>query len=118
MSKYLIIFSILALSILPALSLAQSDVDTSGAASCAVINTNLRYGSKDSIQNTNAVSILQDFLNSHNYLSSSPTGFFGAMTKQAVVAFQRDNNISAIPQDLLVRKQDKKFRILTVMEQK
>jgi peptidoglycan hydrolase-like protein with peptidoglycan-binding domain len=97
MNKY-IISSIIALSfIIPAVSLAQSaDVDTSGDTTCAIISINLRYSSRDA-STGGAVSVLQDFLNSHGYLSIQPTGFFGSMTRSAVIAFQNANGISATP---------------------
>ncbi len=88
---------VIAFAIFPCISFAQAtDVDTSGNASCAVISVNLRYLSRDSGTN-GAVSVLQDFLNSKGYLSSQPTGFFGSMTRTAVIAFQTANGISATP---------------------
>jgi len=88
---------LVALAIFPIVSFAQAtDVDTSGTSSCAVISVNLRYLSRDS-STGGAVSVLQDFLNSKGYLSSQPTGFFGSMTRTAVIAFQTANGISATP---------------------
>lgn len=81
----------------PFTSSAQSaDVDTSKDASCAIIPVNLRYGLTDAKTN-GAVSLLQDFLNSHGYLTTQPTGFFGSMTRTAVIAFQTANGIPATP---------------------
>jgi hypothetical protein len=73
-----------------------TDVDTAGASSCAVISQNLRYLTRDA-NGSNDVAILQDFLNSHGYLKSQPTGFFGAVTRRAVIAFQNDNGLRATP---------------------
>ena len=97
MKKY-VVAGFVALVFLPSLSSAQAvaDIDTSGTASCAIISVNLRYLSRDS-STGGAVSVLQDFLNSKGYLSSQPTGFFGSMTRTAVIAFQTANGISATP---------------------
>lgn len=96
--KKLLITNLIVLSIsIPYISSAQSvDVDTSNDASCAIITTNLRYGSTD-IKTGGSVSVLQDFLNTNGYLTSQPTGFFGSMTRSAVRAFQNANNIPANP---------------------
>lgn len=92
-----VLTGVVALSlIVPAVSLAQSDVDTSGDASCAVLSVNLRYRSTDA-GTDGAVSVLQDFLNSRGYLSVQPTGFFGSLTRAAAAAFQSANGISATP---------------------
>src|SRR3989338_5023311 len=80
---------------LPTLVLAVvSDVDPDdGGAQCVSLNFNLKYRSRDA--NTNGeVSTLQDFLQSQNYLSSEPTGYFGILTLKAVKDFQRDNGIT------------------------
>jgi hypothetical protein len=92
MKKSLVILlGVLALA--PAVVLAQqADIDTSNAPSCAVLNNNLRYGSRDT--SGDDVSVLQDFLNTKGYLNSQPTGFFGHMTFAAVQAFQSANAIS------------------------
>jgi peptidoglycan hydrolase-like protein with peptidoglycan-binding domain len=84
----------LALLLTPSLIFAeQSDVDPTGAQACADISSNLKYGTRDS-GGVTSVSILQDFLNTKNYLATQPTGFFGRATFMAVKAFQKDNNIS------------------------
>src|SRR3989338_490180 len=80
---------------LPTLVLAVvSDVDPDdGGSQCVLLNFNLKYRSRDA--NTNGeVSTLQDFLQSQNYLSSEPTGYFGILTLKAVKDFQRDNGIT------------------------
>lgn len=96
MKKYILSGVMILSLVMPVVSLAQSDVDTSGDAACATISINLRYGARDASIG-GAVSILQDFLNSHGYLSVQPTGFFGSMTRVAVAAFQNANGISATP---------------------
>ncbi len=94
--KKSILYSVLVLVLLltPSLIFAQqSDVDPTGSQACAIINNNLKYGTRDSSGATD-ISILQDFLNTKNYLTAQPTGFFGRATLIAVKAFQKDNNIS------------------------
>ena len=73
-----------------------SDTDISNDNSCAIINSNIRYLSRDANGSTD-VSILQDFLNERGYLKSQPTGFFGSATRRAVIAFQNDNGLRATP---------------------
>jgi hypothetical protein len=46
-------------------------------------------------QESDEVLTLQDYLHDAGYLSVMPNGYFGASTRQAVVAFQRDHGISA-----------------------
>lgn len=95
MKKYILILSLFSLFLIPALSFAQqTEVDPTGAASCADIGQNLRYGNRDSDANNNAVSMLQDFLNTNGFLTATPTGFFGNATLKAVKAFQKSNGIT------------------------
>jgi|GEM_PF-1626947 len=94
LNNSLLALVILATSLIPSIIHAQqSDTDTSGAPTCAIISNNLRYGARDSGSSSD-VSILQDFLNTKGYLSSAPTGFFGHLTMNAVKAFQSANGIS------------------------
>ena len=51
----------------------------------ASITDSLTLGSKGS-----QVIELQEFLRAHNYFSASPTGYFGKLTKDAVIEFQKD----------------------------
>ena len=55
-----------------------------------VITQNLGYGSFSS-----QVVTLQSFLIQHGYLRGSVTGYFGNMTRKAVMQFQKDNTISS-----------------------
>ncbi len=99
MKKYIfaLLFVAAFFSINPFLSQAETDVDTSGGASCADIQYNLRYGMRDAASNGNSVSILQDFLYSNGFLTLQPTGFFGSLTRTAVSAFQNKYSIQATP---------------------
>ncbi|MEQ1499964.1 MAG: peptidoglycan-binding protein [Parcubacteria group bacterium] len=98
MKKYILSLAVVTTLLLtPLITIAESDVDPSGDTSCAVLKVNLRYGMRDTNANDNSVSILQDFLNTNGYLTSQPSGFFGSMTRSAVVAFQKTYNISATP---------------------
>ena len=68
------------------LSDSVDDSSLSGG-TCINLENNLTYGKRDS--NTNGeITKLQTFLHNNNYLTSSPTGFFGLQTKTAVKAFQ------------------------------
>jgi peptidoglycan hydrolase-like protein with peptidoglycan-binding domain len=99
MTKYIISALLLATSFSfgsPFAFAQTTDVDTTGANSCAIISINLRYLSRDVSGGTD-VSILQDFLNGRGYLKSQPTGFFGSATRRAVIAFQNDNGLRATP---------------------
>ena len=70
----------------------QTTVDNSQ--NCLVLGQQLQYRSRDS-QTNGDVSSLQDFLQSQGYLSSEPTGYFGLVTRRAVIAFQKANGLSA-----------------------
>lgn len=71
-----------------------SDIDTQKAqGSCVDLQNNLRYRSRDANTN-NEVSSFQDFLQTNNYLSLEPTGFFGIMTLKAAKDFQKAVGIS------------------------
>ncbi len=95
MNKYIIGSVLLVSSFVPVFSFAQNaDINPSDAPECADIIANLGYTSRDSVANGNGVSILQDFLNSNNYLTSLPSGYFGRLTLTAVKAFQIANGIS------------------------
>lgn len=62
---------------------------TGGQSSDILITQNLGYGSFNS-----QVVTLQSFLIEHGYLKGSVTGYFGNMTRKAVMWFQKDNAIS------------------------
>ncbi len=57
--------------------------------SCVELSIDLKYGDKN-----NEVTKLQTFLKSKGYFTENPTGFFGTVTENAVIAFQKANNIS------------------------
>ncbi len=69
-------------------------MNPSDTSACADILVNLAYGTKDTYVNGNAVSMLQDFLNSNGFLTVNPTGYFGRATLAAVKSFQTANGIS------------------------
>ncbi len=60
---------------------------------CLDLSNSLTYRSRD-VSTGGDVSALQDFLQAKGYLNSEPTGFFGAMTLQAVKKFQQANSIN------------------------
>lgn len=73
---------------------AVGDVDPQiETSSCVELTVNMRYRSTDA-QTGGQVSLLQDFLQSRNFLTSEPTGFFGILTLQAVKNFQMSVSIS------------------------
>jgi hypothetical protein len=61
---------------------------------CTNLSTNLKIGSKDSSENID-VSLLQYFLYSKGYMNINPTGYFGNITQQAVIDFQRSEGLPA-----------------------
>ncbi|MDP3965772.1 MAG: peptidoglycan-binding protein [bacterium] len=70
-------------------------------AECTDLQNNLSYRSTDS-QTSGEVSLLQAFFQSVTspttgvqYLTGEPTGFFGQLTKAAVIQFQTDNGLTA-----------------------
>ena len=63
------------------------EFDQMQTSSCLSLKYNLTYRSRDASTN-GEVSDLQDFLNINGYLSSEPTGYFGAATVAAVKKFQ------------------------------
>ena len=77
----------------------QGDMDpnsvsgTTNATQCISLTNNFAKGTRDA-QVNNEVSLLQDFL-SPKYLQVEPTGYFGAMTLNAVQAFQRESGFNA-----------------------
>ncbi len=96
MKKYIIFGLVLSLFISPVFVSAQlDDIDpetTGDSSACVSLQNNLKHKMRDA--NTNGeVSILQDFLQSEDYLTSEPTGYFGLATLRAVKAFQKANNL-------------------------
>lgn len=94
MKKYILSLFILSAGFLPLVSFGQVvDIDPApGESGCVSLQNNLRYKSRD-INTNGEVSTLQDFLQSQNYLSSEPTGYFGGLTLRAVKDFQSANGI-------------------------
>jgi peptidoglycan hydrolase-like protein with peptidoglycan-binding domain len=98
MKKYILMFSVLGLLIMPLVSRATVDEDLidvdpdPNTSTCVSLSYNLRYQSRDATTN-GEVSSLQDFLQSKGYLNSEPTGYFGLLTVAAVKKFQGANSI-------------------------
>ncbi len=61
------------------------------AKKCLDTTTTLMYG----MQNT-WVTIAQELLNKSSYLSHAPTGFFGPLTREAVIKFQAEHGIDRV----------------------
>jgi hypothetical protein len=94
MKKYISMFSVLALLVMPFVSGAvDADIDPNPTdTACVSLAYNLRYQSRD-IATNGEVSTLQDFLQSNGYLNNEPTGYFGLLTLKAVKSFQGANSI-------------------------
>lgn len=73
-------------------------VKTSGSSTvskisaCTTLTKTLSLGSKDTKTSTN-VAKLQKYLNSIGYTKFKPTGYFGALTRTAVIDFQKKNKL-------------------------
>jgi hypothetical protein len=61
---------------------------------CVSITSNMRTGISDVYANGD-VSLLQSYLRAAGYLDSTPTGYFGARTRAAVIALQTENGLPA-----------------------
>jgi hypothetical protein len=61
---------------------------------CTNLSSNLKFGSKDRVSNSD-VSRLQNFLNSQGYMKIAATGYFGNLTREAVVNFQKKESLPA-----------------------
>jgi len=98
MKKYILMFFVLGLLIMPSVSSATVDEDLIDVdpnpidSICVSLVYNLRYQSRDATTN-GEVSTLQDFLQSKGYLNSEPTGYFGLLTFKAAKDFQSANGI-------------------------
>jgi len=93
--KYTIV-SLAILGLLPLISYAQTkpgDVPPTDTNTCLTLQNNMGYRAQD-ISTNGEVSILQDFLSAQGYLTSSPTGFFGLLTVNAVKNFQSSVGLS------------------------
>ncbi len=64
-----------------------SSIKMTYSGQCLNIPRNTKYGDRDS-KTRGSVSMLQDFLYKQGYLSSAPTGYFGASTRDAAALFQ------------------------------
>lgn len=101
MKKYLLGLALFALALVPNVSLAQTPSNSVGgvassvsgkAPACPFISRTLNLVSRGS-----EVSSLQEYLISGGYLEfDGPTGYFGALTRQAVRNWQRANNLKAV----------------------
>ena len=83
------------------ITVTGSDLPPPPEAECTDLQNELSYRSTDS-QTGGEVSLLQAFFQAATspttgvqYLTGEPTGFFGQLTKAAVIQFQRDNNLTA-----------------------
>ncbi len=95
MKKYISTLFLVGFLMVPGLSFAQqADVNPAGTSACADINANIGFGNRDSDVNSNAVSMLQDFLSTSGFLTATPSGYFGSATLKAIKAFQAANGIS------------------------
>lgn len=76
-----------------ALSLQETPIDPlPKKPTCLNIQGNLMFGSTDTAT-TEDVTLLQQFLQEEGYLKSSPTGFYGNLTRTAVKDYQNSNGI-------------------------
>jgi len=81
---------------------AESVLQTSSAlmlptssAVCLSLAHSMSIGSRDT-STEGEVTVLQTFLADKGYLLSEPTGYFGSLTKKAVVDFQKANKVDPI----------------------
>ncbi len=85
-----IVFSILAIALaFGSLSVVQAQTAT--AADCVQINSTVKTGSRGT-----AVLKLQNFLIAKGYETVLATGYFGSLTKQALIDFQQQNGVEAV----------------------
>ncbi len=92
MKKYLSIFLIFSLFIIPSMSFAEEATLTSVNV-CVDLTKNLRYKMRDTSASKD-ITNLQAFLKNKNYITVLPTGYFGVATLKGVKDFQRINNIT------------------------
>lgn len=71
----------------------QADIDPNVTSnSCVLISSNLGQGASS---RNGDVGKVQDFLIDNGYLNSESTGYFGSMTKKAVIAYQTKKGFTA-----------------------
>lgn len=88
-------FSYAAISVTPYTATVTSvDFGPGPVVLCTSLNGIVRYGQHDTSE-IKPVTILQNFLNQHGYLSTTVTGYFGPLTFRAVKAFQAKNGLQA-----------------------
>jgi peptidoglycan hydrolase-like protein with peptidoglycan-binding domain len=75
--------------ILPGLVFSSVVPELASQTSYRQLTNNLSLGSKGL-----EVTMMQDLLRSRGYLNTSPTGYFGSLTKSAVIKYQSDNGIT------------------------
>ncbi len=75
---------------------AVTTVSTTPATSgsyCLYLKNNMTLGSRDS-DTSGEVTLLQDYLRENGFLNSESTGYYGQLTKNAVIAFQKKYGVS------------------------
>lgn len=92
MKKYLFIFLVFSLFIIPNISFGEEATLTSVNV-CVDLTKNLRYKMRDT-STSKDITNLQAFLKNKNYITVLPTGYFGVATLKGVKDFQRINNIT------------------------
>jgi peptidoglycan hydrolase-like protein with peptidoglycan-binding domain len=107
-------------SFLPSISFGQTTGLSSGVNNlpsptsvCFSIDSNLSVGARDRMTNGSVIN-LQAFLRSRGHLKAEPTGYFGALTLQAVKDFQRANGLP--PTGFFGAMSRAKMRVLTCNE--
>lgn len=68
---------------------------SAGSSSTTTVNTNKTYATLKEGMKSSAVTTLQNKLKDLGYFNNTATGYYGSVTKSAVVAFQKANNLAA-----------------------
>lgn len=92
MKKYLFIFLVFSLFIIPNISFGEEATLTSVNV-CVDLTKNLRYKMRDT-STSKDITNLQAFLKNKNYITVLPTGYFGVATLKGVKDFQKKHNIT------------------------
>ncbi|MCR4334480.1 MAG: peptidoglycan-binding protein [Patescibacteria group bacterium] len=75
-----------------------SPTEVHAESNCLILHETMRFRSDDE-QTKGEVSKLQQFLKSKGYFTEKVSGFYGKATMQAIIAFQRANNIAPSSQN-------------------